>query len=346
MKAKGTCCVLLCAFVFVVMTGTGCTTSSDSHSPDPAQSSTENTASIVASLENILGEVEDLRFEHSADDTSTPHTYARATASVIISFESLENTRSLDLAAFTLLDILQESAPETASLRVDIHAIRPEDSTARADNWMTGRMYTWDPYIEYPFAEPEGRDGFITVWNSSRAIPSEFACGISGTAEPIGLFRNISTQSVTNAANGDLPTPVPYARMPAEYEQRPNGLGFGFGLPKELSEYRVGVEYTASCTLGYSGTDGRGRPLYDLTLNLPYGVPLEFVVKDVESGAETVSRVEEGPPVEMVLEPRTGLAQSLPFSFPQAGRYEVFLRIAGNGNPARTKGVWIDVPES
>ncbi len=351
MTARTTSRFAFCAILLTAALASGCvmqnTPTSDSADAlkDPPPLSIDDTESVQASLEDLFDTVYDLDIERFPDDdVDAGEGPSRASALVVVDQGSLEETRVVDQAAFFLLDLMQHSTPATASLQVEIQAPEPVSHPADDAEWtMVGRMYTWEPRIDHPFAVPTEREDTITLWSTTTSALSEIYRGV-GSAEPIAIFRDITAEVVSKAADGMLPEAEPWVKRPFEYELRPNSLSLGFELPLPVTEYRAGVEYVAEGMLGYSGTDSRGRPLHkDLTLYLPHGAPLELVLRDVESGTETISRPGEGPAVEMVLKPETGLSEEFPFVFPHPGRYEVFLRIAGEGDPARTKGVWIDV---
>lgn len=304
-----------------------------------------DTESVEALLTPLVGNVNTMTVSCGDVETATVETATTARMTVSVSLRSLDATRAVDRAAFTLIDILQRSATASAALRVDFEARRPAEDAQDRD-MMISRTYMWDPQFDHPYDQPERRLDFIDVWRFTQP-PPESMDRCAGSSDLLGRFTGIDAARVTSAANGDLPDLVQPVFPHGEYELRPNGLGFGFALPEQLTSFVVGNTYEAQCILGYSGTNGQGRPLYDLTLHLPHGSVLEFVVRDAVSGTEIVTRGDdEGANRDLVLSPQTGLAQPIEFSFPQAGRYEVFLRIAGGQDSARTKGVWIDVSDS
>lgn len=305
----------------------------------------EDTRSVDVLLLPMLSEVEAITVSCGGENTAKVETAASVKASVRVALESLDDTRAVDRAAFVMFEILQRSTTATAAIRVDIEALAPAESALLPER-IVSRTYKWDPRLDHPYDVPDSRQDYIDVWRMTTAAPgSMYRC--VGGGEILGRFLGIDASRVTEAALGDLPELEEPVFFHSEYEMRPNGLGFGFELPEQIDSFVADTAYEAACTLGYSGSNGQGRPLYDLTLHLPHGSVLEFVVRDAATGAEIVTRGDdEGPSRELILKPETGLAQRIGFSFPKAGRYEVFLRIAGGDNSARAKGVWLDVSSS
>jgi len=301
--------------------------------------SAEDTATIADLLEPVIGDVESI----SIRSQEASRFVAEISADLSVPEAALEDTATVDGVAFMLFDILQRSAGPDAQINVSISAIvsAPGSMTARERE---SRSYHWPLGPSHTYTVAMTRADFIYVVHGTTPL-HEDGSGCTGTGYPVGYFSGINEARVTAAADGDVPELEPSAVFgpPRENGATRNGLTFGFDLPEALDAYRAGVEYTANGWLAYSGRAPDGRLLSDMTLPLPYGTPLEFVLRDVATGTETVWRSGEAPAKELALKPKSGLEQDIDFAFPHAGRFEVFLRMAGGPNSARTRGIWINV---
>jgi len=305
--------------------------------------SAEDTATIADLLEPVIGPVESLNIQ-SHDASEAASGLAEKSAQLTVPVASIEDTAVMNRAAFILFDIMQRSARPVAAIRVSIDATALEPGS-QTEKERVGFMYDWKPDTKHTYDVATARKDFIYLvrWNPIPIHDDGSSC--VGDGYPVGFFGGITEERVTAAAAGDVPELKSSLVFgpPGENGATRTGVTFGFDLPEALDSYRAGVDYTASGWLTYSGRAPDGRLLPDLMLPLPDGTPLEFVLRDVATGAETVSRSGEAPAKELVLKPRSGMAQDVDFTFPHAGRFEVFVRMPGGPNSARTRGIWINV---